>query len=392
MDNWNMSNALSTTQGLQTNTIMDLSEDLLAKIGSTLPTFTEDSGETSNEEWTRVISKPVQRRKTTNKRQSVSSVDTSSGVKKLKTAPTSPTSFDTLIRNLEFQEPMERKQQREPSLKSELMDLIEKYRVRSLLDFAELVRNPGHEISTIWPRLRMKKDFEQMVEGCCRAINFITERKTWFQRVKSHPWTSSEEVNKYADNYERILTLSGYNARSAWKAMIRVMCNETSNGGKKRTIYMTGPANSGKSSVMLLLSSMYEPFEIGRFGPQGVSSQFWLDDLYGKELYLGDEALATPLNIRTYLLLLEGNKDLATEVKYGGKPQLKAKPVILACNEHIFKDCQAYETPILARVVHIEFKYPCPKEIDLRPRDSLFPDILKELCKRCFGEEHERKP
>lgn len=263
------------------------------------------------------------------------------------------------------------------------MILVEKYKIRTLLDFGELVRQPGHEAAGIWPRLRLKKNFQQMVSECCAANNFSEVRLTFQQRVQKTTRSSDPRVAVFADNFEMLFEVNQI-PKLMWRRVIAIMSRTSDVAGKQRCVYMTGPASSGKSSVMLLLSSVYESFEQGRFGPQNINSQFWLQDLLGKEIYLGDEALATPLNIQTYLLLLEGNKDLATEVKYQGNELLKAKPVIVACNNHIFAECQGFADAIMSRVVHLEFLHKCPKDLNIRPPPSLLPFILKELAVRMF--------
>ena len=127
-----------------------------------------------------------------------------------------------------------------------------------------------------------------------------------------------------------------------------------------RTVYLQGPPNAGKSALIGLVESLYSPHEIGRFGPQAQNSQFWLQDLYGKEIYVGDEARASQLNIQTVLLLLEGNPALETEFKYGGKMPLDPRPVILACNQDLWCDCQSYRKAIRARCLELRFTRAVP--------------------------------
>lgn len=127
---------------------------------------------------------------------------------------------------------------------------------------------------------------------------------------------------------------------------------------------------------MNLLSSIYDASEIGNFGPQASTSQFWLDDLYGKELYVGDEATANELNIQTYLLLLEGNKALKTEIKNGKKLNLEPKPVLMSSNKLIYTSCQSYGQAIRDRCLMINLTKRDISNLQIRPDDSELIHVL----------------
>jgi hypothetical protein len=155
------------------------------------------------------------------------------------------------------------------------------------------------------------------------------------------------------------------------------MCRDSPTSGKERTIYLQGVASGGKTSLLYLLTSVYEQFEKGKFGPQAIASQFWLQDLYDKEVYIGDECLVNTVNVQTMLLLMEGNKDLSTELKHREVRYLPAKPVIIANNVPIWRHCGAYANAILTRCVWIKFIK--PTELKLRYDNKTLVQVLKFL-------------
>ena len=140
--------------------------------------------------------------------------------------------------------------------------------------------------------------------------------------------------------------------------------------GKRNTIYMCGRANAGKTTIIELLSAFYEPWEIGRAQPQSAQSNFFLQDLVGKRLFHADEILATPLNIDTLKLLLEGNKDLASDVKYGDKEAIKPRPVLIGTNDPLWINFSTAAEPILARCEFLAVRKPLPRLSFIKPKSK----------------------
>ncbi len=292
--------------------------------------------------------------------------------------------LSTLPGNSDLEERVPRSNQK-AKIRQELFDAVALYDVENALQFRALARQPDHPLRQLAIRLTRVKDFEKMIAEACKANIYLGKALTFKQRLEAVPKAGDDiraEVEQFADNYDTLFRMQNWDPSKVWKAIYRTMTRVEANDGKARCVYLQGPASTGKSSLMLLLSCLYRDAEIGNFGPQGVNSQFWLDNLYGKELYLGDEALATPLNIQTYLLLLEGNKGNKTEIKYGDKVELEAKPVIIACNKDIYADCQAYQDAVLKRVCALRFKQVCPKSLKLRPRKELYKFLLRTLIER----------
>lgn len=301
---------------------------------------------------------------------------------------TSETYYDTLIESAGFVSPTE--QTTAPTQKSQVMELIRKHKVRNLLQWRALARTKDHPIRAMSEKLVMRKNYEDLINDCCKAAIFLEEVFPFKKRLYNIPGPSTSgltqedyvQVAEFSANFDKILEINHLNPQKVFKSMFAVLSRNSDHESKVRTIYFHGPASCGKSSLMLLMSSVYEEHEIGKFSPIGQNSQFWLDDLYGKEIYIGDEARATELNIQAYLLLLEGNRDMKTEVKYGGKPCLEPKPVMLACNAHIFSACQAYARAVLDRVYLVELTVRTPDNCNVRPEKRLYPYILRTLYQR----------
>lgn len=262
----------------------------------------------------------------------------------------------------------------------ELLDVVTRYRIQDLLDFRSLARKGG-EVADLATRLLRVYRYEQLIQQACKDALFLRPVKTYKERLHDVPCIESGDALTLAWSFWTLFTLNGFEPIE-WRRIFQTLMMTSSEGGKRHTIYLQGPPNCGKTSVMLLLSSIYDENEIGNFGPQATNSQFWLDNLHGKELYLGDEAKATPLNIQTLLLLLEGNSNAKTEIKNGEKVRIEPKPVIMACNMDIWSECQGFAGAIKARIVELRFRHPCPIDLSLRRSDKkVYQQALRMLIK-----------
>ncbi len=271
------------------------------------------------------------------------------------------------------------------SLKRELLQLIEDYQIIDSLHFRSLARTKNHPAQALMKRLVMVKDFEKMIAEACKAYLYTREAPSYKERLESIgsvPESDAEVVTRFADNYDQLFKLQGLDPKKTWKRMYATLIRTNANDGKARCVYLQGAVSAGKSSLINLLSCVYQQYEIGSFGPQAIHSRFWLDNLYGKEIYIGDEAQADESNIQTYLLLLEGNPSNKTEVKYGDKVALEPKPVILACNIDIYDRCPARKEAIRQRITPVRFTRQCPKYLNLRPEPRLLPYVLRTLLER----------
>lgn len=247
--------------------------------------------------------------------------------------------------------------------------------------FREMVKQRQPQAMELWVSIASDLNLSKILDHATKVIQFEHPSTTFSERLKMLPRTSTLDealATIYCQNFQRLLKYNNLPWQT-WRKIFTLLNTQGPNVQKRRCVYFKGPVSCGKSSILRLLTSPYDKNEIGKFGPQSLNSQFWLDDLVGKQIYVGDEALATPLNINTYLLLLEGNPDLCTEVKYGGKKHLEPQNVLMASNNWIWNTCNAYADGIKARCLIIEFIKTCPRGLDIRPPDRLLRLITRMM-------------
>lgn len=376
----NMLQSASIMKGKKRSTSTVSFDDLVRIHLSSEP---ETSSEDSGTSFVDMETVPVNNKNTTKRKASAPTADIFVKSKQLKLGPTSETCSDISLQSQNFVEPNLRQKDPGPTVKAQLFDLIKKYRVQNFLHCRDLMRTPGHELRSFSSKIILKKNFSSMIEECCAAAAVLEAPLTYRQRLRElHGMKYTPEVLQYAHNFFELVAnqidFSGNRCDPVvkWNNILITMSREDGSPSKVKTVYLTGVASGGKSSIMTLLSSMYADHEIGTFGPQAINSQFWFDNLYGKEIYLGDEVYATGVNINNLLMLMEGNSNLQTEIKYGGKVKIRPKPVVIGCNNHLFINCQAFADAVLARVVHIHFIRRCPPNLNIRPPKELLPAVL----------------
>lgn len=333
-------------------------------------------------------------------------ISTEQGVKRARTSsgycPSEPRStsdelLNTWLENVEFEPPLKRQQTqygKPPSMKQQMIVLCKRYRIADRNQWRELCWQEDHEVWQFNNDNLHKYRYLETVDEASKLALFSIKPLTWLERVRQTvvPPSQLDKAEAYCKRFiELFEQLDDVKPLRVWAGVFGVMSRTARSPSKVRTVYLHGPASTGKSSVMQLLTSVYDMREIGRFGPQGSMSQFWLEDLINKEVYLGDEAPANPMNIQTYLLLLEGNSALKTEIKFGGKPSLLPKPVIVACNQHIYINCQAHSRAVLDRVYRLHLENRVPTYVDIRPDEQMGTYVLRLLYdKLCAAAEVER--
>lgn len=208
--------------------------------------------------------------------------------------------------------------------------------------------------------------FMSTLQHMVRLNRFSRPDLPFEARVRNEDYIDSE-IMQCVDAFETLAKLNGLQ----WKTVFDIMTDKL---GKVNTVYLVGPPSVGKSSIVLLLSSLYEDYEIGRFAVQNCTTQFWLQDLYQKNLYIGEEVKANAINIQTFLLLLEGNPNLYTEIKYKENVQLARKPVLISTNYDIWSNCCAYASACMERIYRVELKHKTDKTL------RYGRDVLKCAC------------
>ena len=241
-------------------------------------------------------------------------------------------------------------------------------------------QNPGTKAHEIWWELSNKAsaNWVKQLSLAVKNARKLTPDTPYTERIENFHFNGNELfANLYYQDYRKILDHHGITKQRLQKWFKTLAMDN----GKRNTIYMCGRANSGKTTIIELLSAFYHAWEIGRAQPQSAQSNFFLQDLVGKRLFHADEILATPLNIDTLKLLLEGNKDLASDVKYGDKETIIPRPVLIGTNDPLWINFSTAAEPILARCEFLQVKRPLPKLRYIKPKDQ---DILKYVLQKLY--------
>ncbi len=245
-------------------------------------------------------------------------------------------------------------------------------------------QHPGTKAHEIWWELSNKAsaNWTKQLALAVKNARKLTPDTPYIQRIEEYTYNGKELfANLYYQDYRKALD----HHKIDKQRLQRWFKTLAMDNGQRNTIYMCGRANSGKTTIIELLSAFYYPWEIGRAQPQSAQSNFFLQDLVGKRLFHADEILATPLNIDTLKLLLEGNKDLASDVKYGDKETIIPRPVLIGTNDPLWVNFSTAAEPILARCEFLQMKRPLPKLRHLKPKDpEILKYVLKELYKYAF--------
>lgn len=124
---------------------------------------------------------------------------------------------------------------------------------------------------------------------------------------------------------------------------------------KVKTILMVGEANAGKSRLLELLTAPWPYSFIGKADPQSNKSEFWLQSLRGKRVYVLEELIITKINKEIVKLLFEGSTNLTTSVKHEDAERLLPQPVIVTTNSEPWIDFPQEESPLRARCIYLDF-------------------------------------
>ena len=273
-----------------------------------------------------------------------------------------------------------------PNPKATIKDLVQEIYKLQLFEPQHFenyaAQNAGTRAHELWWELSTKAsaNWTKQLSLAVKQARKLTPDIPYIERIET--WQEPQNfnynfANLYYQDYRAI-----FNYHNIPKTKIQKWFKTLAmDNGKRCTIYMCGRANSGKTTIIELLSAFYQSWEIGRAQPQSAQSNFFLQDLVGKRLFHADEILATQLNIDTLKLLLEGNKDLASDVKYGDKETIIPRPVLIGTNDPLWINFSTAAEPILARCEFLQMKKPLPKYRHVKPKD---PDILKYVLKELY--------
>ena len=149
---------------------------------------------------------------------------------------------------------------------------------------------------------------------------------------------------------------------------------------KVSTIIFIGKANTGKTYLSNILRSYVPEYDLGIVqSVHGNPSDFWLQDLVGKALYICEElCLSTKDIIQRFKGVMEGNSSLDTNVKYSGNKQLYRRPFIVTMNGECREDVCVYfqeEFDAINARCHIYY-------MDKSLKDIAPPEVLSFVFER----------
>ena len=229
------------------------------------------------------------------------------------------------------------------------------------------------------------RDWDKKIQQALDIARAYTPNTTYRNRLESNTIPPNFDTTKGDYTYNEYMDLFQHHGiERNW--LCQCFATLFSDNGKKNTIYMYGKADAGKTTIIKLFDAFYHSWEIGRASAQAINSNFWLQDLYGKRLFHADEILATQVNIDTLKLLLEGNDDLTTDIKYAKRVTIRGRPVLMATNEAIWQHMACAADPIRRRCVMIKMVRPWRKRcLFMHTKDkTILQYVLKRLYEWCF--------
>ena len=234
------------------------------------------------------------------------------------------------------------------------------------------------------------RDWDKKIQQALDIARAYTPNTTYRDRLEAYtvPEGFNYERGDYCFNeYMELFNHHGIDKIKLQKFFATLF----SDNGKRNTIYMYGKADAGKTTIIKLFDAFYASWEIGRCSAQAINSNFWLQDLYQKRLFHADEILATQVNIDTLKLLLEGNDDLTTDIKYAKRVTIRGRPVLMATNEPIWQHMACAADPIRRRCEWVKMVRPWHKKVmfmHTKDKETL-KYVLHRLYNHCFPEGYE---
>ena len=234
------------------------------------------------------------------------------------------------------------------------------------------------------------RDWDKKIQQALDIARSFTPDRDYHTRLREYVVPDHFDTIKGDYTYNEYMELFNHHGIDKIKIQ-KWFATLFGDNGKRNTIYMYGKADAGKTTIIKLFDAFYEHWEIGRCSAQAINSNFWLQDLYMKRLFHADEILATQVNIDTLKLLLEGNDDLTTDIKYAKRVPIKGRPVMMATNEPIWQQMASAADPIKRRCEWIKMVRPWHKKVMfMHTKDkSILKYVLKRLYHWAFPEGYE---
>ncbi len=128
--------------------------------------------------------------------------------------------------------------------------------------------------------------------------------------------------------------------------------------GKRKTIWLTGEANAGKSTMFNMILSIFDKGDIGVLSNQDIRNMFWLHDCIGKKVVLGEELTIGPDNVDTCKMLFEANSYLKANQKGGCAMYLQHQLCLISSNLDIMRAVGGHRTPLESRMIKCTLNKP----------------------------------
>lgn len=241
------------------------------------------------------------------------------------------------------------KKTKKECMEVQLTELCCKYNLISPQEFHDAVQT-NEEVKMFKRYWGAHRYFKTALMGSTDIAYGEHPNLTFEERVEAVEDGYGDKFNAAVDQWKQFIT--SVMSVQTFGMIFQVMNMQLE---KRKSVYMVGEASGGKSAIIRLLTSVYRYAEIGKAGSQGINSNFWLEDLVNKRIAVLDEIVATQVNVDALKMLMEGNDFTHTNAKYEKSYQIKAMPVLIACNHDICRQVQAHWSAIMARCVEIKF-------------------------------------
>ncbi len=140
------------------------------------------------------------------------------------------------------------------------------------------------------------------------------------------------------------------------KEIVRIIRGKN---GKKRTIYLEGAPDCGKTWLAHTIMSIFDKYrDIGVITGQDPKSAFWLSDCVDKKVCYADELLLTMDNVNTAKMLFECNDFLKANIKNKPSRFLEHMFVLVCSNHNICMAVGGHQGAIEARSLHLRVSKP----------------------------------
>ncbi len=131
--------------------------------------------------------------------------------------------------------------------------------------------------------------------------------------------------------------------------------------GKKKTIWLTGDANTGKSTFFNLILSIFDKQDVGILSNQDIRNMFWLSDCAFKKVILGEELTIGPDNVDTCKMLFEANSYLKANRKGTEAVYMEHELCLISSNLDIMRAVGGHRSALESRMTKITPQRPFSK-------------------------------